>query len=282
MKRRLLPLFAISYSLFFSTACNRTPPAMTVFYAAAFEPVMHDLLPRAEKSLGRPVTAETGGSGNLMRKVTELGRSCDLVMLTDGSYFKARGAGRFAWRLDFASDSLVLAVGARAPKADAAERDWVPVLLDPAVRLGRADEGISPAGARALRLLKALDAASPKGLEARLREPGVLVVDDVGTLAARLKAGDLDYAFLYRTTCLMQDIRFIPLKGEPDPALYSLSIPDNAPNPEAAVILVRTLLTTWRDVWEEKGFVMIKPAFFGDRASYSLFRDIADYGGPLE
>jgi hypothetical protein len=80
----------------------------------------------------------------------------------------------------------------------------------------------------------------------------------------------------------MQDIRFIPLEKETEAAVYSLSIPDNAPNPEAAVILVRTLLTSWHGAWEEKGFTLIKPLFYGDPSFYSLFRDVADYGGPFE
>jgi ABC-type molybdate transport system substrate-binding protein len=272
------PLFAI---LLLAAACTRQPPPLTVFYAAAFEPALHELLPKAEVSLGRAITSETGGSGNLLRKVTELGRDCDLMLITDGAYFQSRGAGRFAWRLEFASDELVLAVGSRAPRTDEAERDWAPVLLDPAVRLGRADEKISPAGVRALRMVQKRERAGAAGLEARLRGPSVPVVDDVGTLAARLKAGDLDYAFLYRTTCLMQDIRFIRLETDPEAAIYALSIPDNAPHPEAAVALVRSLLTAGRGVWEEKGFTLLRPRFYGDRSLYAPFRECADYGGPF-
>jgi ABC-type molybdate transport system substrate-binding protein len=268
-------------------ACGPARPRLTVFYAAAFEPVLHTLLPAADRALNCTIGSETGGSGNLLRKKVELGRACDLMLLADGTYFGKRGNGLFTWRLEFAGDEMVLAVGQRAPRPDAAEKNWLPVLLDPGVRLGRADETISPLGARTRLLWQRRERRGTPGLEHQLLAKTVLTADDAGTLAARLKAGDLDYAFLYRTTCLMQDIRFIRLDPElrlaepadPDAIRYALSIPRDANQPEKSEALLRFLLHSKRPLWEEKGFLPVRPRFFGDPADYNRFKEWADYGG---
>ncbi len=273
-------LLALALSLAAAPGCAPRRPTVSVFYAAAFEPVLHVLLPQAEREQDCVIASETGGSGNLMRKVTELGRDCDLMLLADGAYFKTRGNGRFSWRLEFMADELVLAVGQRAPRPDAAERDWVPVLLDPAVRLGRADETISPAGVRTRRVWQIREQAGSPGLEAALLARTALVADDVGTLSARLKAGDIDYAFLYRTTCLMQDIRYIRLTQEQDPIRYALSIPANAIHREKAEALVGRLLNN-RTLWEEKGFLPIPPRFYGEREALERLPAGIEYGGPF-
>lgn len=269
--------------------CGPARPRLTVFYAAAFEPVLHTLLPAAGRALTCRIASETGGSGNLLRKKVELGRECDLMLLADGAYFHERGNGLFTWRLEFAGDEMVLAVGQRAPRTDAAEKNWVPVLLDPTIRLGRADETISPAGARTRLLWQRRERRDAPGLERQLLAKTVLTADDVGTLAARLKAGDLDYAFLYRTTCLMQDLRFIRLAPElrladpadPDAIRYALSIPRDAAHAAEAEAVLRFLLDAGRTQWEDKGFVPIRLRFFGTPADYARFGSGADYGGPF-
>ncbi len=282
-----MPLL-LAAGLAVGSACAPRQPPLAVFYAAAFEPVLHDLRRPAEDTLRTALASESGGSGNLIRKVTELGRACDLLMLADPGYFKDKGAGRFDWRLDFAGDELVLAIGARAPRPDAVEVDWAPVLLDPAVRLGRTDETISPAGVRTRRLWQREERRGRPGFKRQLLDKTAQVVDDVGTLSARLKSGDLDYAFLYRTTCLMQDIRFVRLAphlrlAHPDPEaiVYSLSIPRDSARARDAEALIRFLLNTGKPVWLDKGFALFQPVFFGPPETYDRFRNDADYGGPF-
>lgn len=283
---------ALALAFLMQGACAPSRPAISVFSAAAFEPVLHQLRPEAEAALGVRIQAETGGSGNLIRRVVELGRQCDLMLLADPGMFKKLGKGRFDWRIDFASDEMVLGIGTQAPRTDEAERDWVSVLSDPTVRLARADESISPAGARAIIVCTRREAAGALGLRARLLGPTSLVTDDVGTLAARLKAGEADYAFLYRSSCLLHELRYIRLESpdrlsedgtqsDPDAICYSLSIPNDVSRPEEAEKLIRFFLVSQAPLWADSGFIPLKPRFFGSRDAYARFRDIADYGGPF-
>lgn len=283
---------ALALAFLMQGACAPSRPVISVFSAAAFEPVLHKLRPEAEAALGVRIQAETGGSGNLIRRVVELGRKCDLMMLADPGMFKKLGNGRFDWRIDFASDEMVLGIGTQAPRTDEAERDWVSVLSDPSVRFARADERISPAGARTVIICNRREAAGAPGLRDRLLGPTSLVTDDVGTLAARLKAGEADYAFMYHSSCLLHELRYIRLESpyrlsedgtqsDPDAICYSLSIPTDATQPEKAEKLLRFLLVSNGSVWADSGFIPFKPRFFGSRDAYARFSDLADYGGPF-
>lgn len=272
-------------------ACAPRRPEVALFSAAAFEPVLHALRPAAEAALGVRIRAETGGSGNLVRRVAELGRACDLLVLADPALFREAGGGRFTWRITFAGDEMVLGVGVRAPRADDAERDWAAVLDAPGVRLIRADEKISPAGARTLTVWSRREAAGAPGLRERLLRTA-LVADDVGTIAAHLKTGTADYAFLYRSSCLLHELRYIRLeppyrladeaeRPDPEAIRYALSIPIDAPRPQEAEALLRFFLVARRERWADGGFIPLRPRFYGSRDNYARFRAFADYGGPF-
>ncbi len=282
---------------------------VTVFHAAVFEPVFAAVRPGAEKTLGVRLLTESGGSLQLLRRFADLGRDCDLMMLADPVLFRTVPA-EFTWRLDIAGDEMVLAIGQRAPRTDEAEKDWAAVVLDPAVRLARADETLAPLGYRTLLVWQLVEQGGRPGFAAALREKTKLVVDDAGRVAALLKSGDVDYAFLYRTTCVAHAIRFIPLDpavnlGAPDrdysrasvtyprraggrvedvtvrgePIVYSLSIPARAPRPDRARALVRHVLENRGADFDRGGFVRFKPRFYGPAAAFAPWADLAERKG---
>jgi molybdate/tungstate transport system substrate-binding protein len=201
-------------------------------------------------------------------------------------------------------------VGIRAKRTDEAEKDWVPVMLDENIRLGRVDENLGPIGYRTLLVWALKEKMGHPGLAESLRERTDKVVDHVAQLATELKAGSLDYGFLYRTTCLKNDIRFIKLDdrinlGSPEMdysgvevsftntqsgrkeavtvkgshITYGLTIPTNAPNRDKAIEMVRYLLAENRDVFDVKGFTFFKPRFYGTREDFKPFESFADYAG---
>lgn len=314
--RRLGPAWAAAATVALALpallgSCRPRQEPLVVFYAPAFEPVFRAHRARLEAELGRTILTETAGSQTLLRKVSELGRSCDLVLLADSHLFGQVASSHFDWRLDFASDEMVLAVGARAPMADRAERDWPAVLADDAVRLGRADESLGPIGYRTLLVWELEAQRGHPGLRERLGARASPVVSDAGKLAALLKAGEVDYAFLYRTTCLMHDIRFIALdpainlgvagrdysaasvsftsmQGGAEktivvrgaPILYGLSIPTNAAHPDEGARLAALLLSE-PGPWREAGFSWFSPVYYGSASDYARFSRIARHAGAM-
>ena len=129
-------------------------------------------------------------------------------------------------------------------------------------------------------------------------------------LSAELKSGDIDYGFLYKSTCLAHDIRFISLdpginlgardrdysassvtfqkksasgvqtiRVKGSPITYSLSIPSNAPNPEKASRFIIELLSKEKENMEEAGFIVNKPIFYGSEKDYLPYQTLCRYGG---
>ncbi len=302
---------AVSMALLVMLAsCTKAENSLTVFYAPCFSPVLDDVRNECESTLGVKLLGETGGSQVCCRKVTELGRDCDLLMVADSGLFKKIASSHATWRIDFAHDSVVLGVGLRAKRTDEAEKDWVPVLLDENIRLGRVDENLGPIGYRTLLVWALQEKLGHAGLAARLKERTDKVVDHVAQLATELKAGNLDYGFLYRTTCLKNDIRFIALDdrinlGSPgmdysgaevsfvntqsgrketvtvkgSHITYGLTIPANAPDREKAIEMVKFLLAGKKDVFHVKGFTFFKPRFYGSKQDFKPFESFADYAG---
>jgi len=307
---------ALAALILFSTvplmSCTSDEDRLVIFQAPCYSPVMDEVRADAGKSLGVEIAAEVSGSQVACRKITELGRKCDLLIVADSGLLRGGGLASSccSWRLDFAHDSIVIGVGNRAKKVDDAEKDWVPVLLDEKIRLGRVDENLGPIGYRTLLVWALEEKKGRAGLGKKLKEKSVKTVEHVSQLAALLKAGDVDYGFMYKTACLKNDIRFIELTKEINlgsadadysgvevsftglkagkketikikgsQITYGLTIPDNAPNMKKAIEFVRYILQNKKDVFADKGFIFFKPKFYGRKDSFKPFEAFADYAG---
>jgi molybdate/tungstate transport system substrate-binding protein len=287
---------------------------LRIFHAAGLTPVLDAVREDCRGDLGIELMTEGSGSQVACRKVSELGRDCDLVMVADPALIAELLPGYCSWRLDFASDEVVLGVGLRAPNADLAEKDWPAALLAPHVRLGRVDENQGPIGYRALLVWRLQEMQGMPGLCERLLARTAMVVDDVGHLTPLLRNGDLDYGFVYRSICIAQDVRYISLDptinlGSPDvdysaatvtyrklkagapedvvaqgaPVTWALSIPDRGANDALARRFIDYLLRRKADVLDVNGFRPIRPAcFYGPRDRIGDLRGVATYTGDLQ
>jgi molybdate/tungstate transport system substrate-binding protein len=303
-----------------SAAANK-PKDLTVFHAAGLAPVVEAVRREGLEKLGLRLRPESSGSQVACRKLAELGRRCDLILVADAGLVAELLGDHCSWRIDFANDEVVLAVGKRAPRIAEAERDWTRALLAPGVRLGRVDENQGPIGYRALlvwklqeKLARGEGVRGGPGLHDALKKKCVKVVDHVARLVPLLKTGEIDYAFVYRSVCVAQDIRYIRLDrsvnlGSVDvdysaarvsftkggagggkkltvkgaPITWALSIPDRGADAESAARFVRWLLTDRKEVLKKNGFrPLAKPRFYGSAESAKPFSDLVRRVGKLE
>jgi molybdate/tungstate transport system substrate-binding protein len=279
---------------------------LTVFHAAGLTPVIEAVRGDCLKELGIHIRSEASGSQVACRKIAEMGRECDLIMLADATLVEKLLGGVCSWRLDFANDQIVLAVGKRAPRIAEAEEDWPRVMLDSQVRLGRVDEKQGPIGYRALMVWKLQERLGNPGLHDALKKKCVKVVDHVTRLTPLLKTGEIDYAFAYRSICIAHDIRYIRLDkrvnlGAADvdysvaevslgkrgasgravvvkaaPITWTLSVPDRNADAETAARFVRWLLTERLELLKKNGFrPLAKPRFYGSEAKRKPYADLA-------
>lgn len=286
---------------------------MRVFHAAAFTPAVAALQDAAERELGVKLLAESSGSITACRKLTELGRKCDLLVLADSALVSALLPGVCAWRLDFADDEMVLAVGTLAPMVEKAETDWPSVLTAGGVRFMRTDENQSPVGYRTLIILKFIEQQGRPGFYEEALRRCERVFDDVGRLAPLLKTGEADYAFLNKSLCVASDIRFIELPPEINmadsdrdysstcvsfealkagertavtvcgaPATWSFAIPAGAENPSDASKFIEYVCARKSELLASLGFEPVQPPhFYGSETDYGPFSGFAEYKGAL-
>ena len=281
---------------------------LIVFQAPFFNPVMNSLKSSISEELGFNLKVEISGSQILMRKVVDLKRNCDLIVIADSTLFKSMGGKLIEWRIDFAGDELVIGVGKTAKYADLAQKNWVEALQKPGIRLARADEELSPIGLRTLLFFKLAELKIKPGLYGALLKQCVKKPADVELLSVNLKTGDVDYGFLYKSTAVDHGIRFIevgkpfnisdqtfpysnitvifnkngisnPVSWKGSAITYSLSIPVNSENQRSAIDLIQFILKTNHKILDESGFIVINPLFYGLKKDYVKFSNICVYGG---
>ncbi len=242
------------------------------------------------------IAQENSGSLEAARKITELHKVPDVLGVADYNVIDDILRPKYAtWYANFARNAMVLAYSDRS--IDAASIDstnWWKVLLKQGVRAGHSDPALDPNGYRTLIVLQLA--------ERYYREPGLAKRLDAAMppkyqrpkeadLTALIQAGELDYAWTYRSLAETNGLRYVSLpkaidlsdpalagayeaasvrvpgamraggdsltlRGEP--IVYALTIPVGAPHPEVAAAFVRFALSAaGRDIMQKNGFVML-------------------------
>ena len=243
---------------------------LVIFIAASLTKPMQPVLDTFAARTGIVVQRESGGSLEHARKITELHRIPDLLLLADADVFPRLLQPRHTtWFAEFARNRMVVAYTPKSKHAsEISSANWYDILRGKDVEVGRTDPDAAPVGYRTLLMLrlaerhyrkvglaKALeDNASPRNMRANAAE-----------LAALLAAGELDFIYEYQSVAESNGFRFITLPAEIDlgdpnraavyhdvtttvrgsspgttmsvrgePILYGMSIPTDAPHAAAA------------------------------------------------
>jgi len=219
---------------------------LTVFFAASLEGAMARWSETFRAREGVEVRGEASGSQDAARKVSELGRVADLVLVADYHVIDWLLIPAVAqWQILFAGNEIVLAHSEQSRYAAQLTADtWREILLRPNVRVARADENLAPIGYQTLQvwMLSDLEAGiatteTTRSLAAQLRAriPPALVRPDVKSLAALLGL-QVDYVFLFRSVAHEHNLKYLRL-----PPPISLSDPNRAADyARAAVTIVKS------------------------------------------
>jgi molybdate/tungstate transport system substrate-binding protein len=244
------------------------------------------------------VAQENAGSLESARKLTELGKIPDVIALADEAVFPALlVTAHTDWYAAFARNEMVLAYTDRsAGAAEISPDNWAEVLLRPGIRTGRSDPALDPNGYRTLMVLQLEERRSGRtGIAARLLAamPARYLRPKEADLVALLQAGELDYAWSYRSVAQAAGLRAVDLPAAVDlgdpaldtayarvsvrvpqssgdsvtivgaPILYALSIPRMAANQADAEAFVRWLFgPAGREVLARNGFTVLEEPIF--------------------
>jgi molybdate/tungstate transport system substrate-binding protein len=303
-RSRILALFGVC--VFAAASCgthDAAPPAdgtlgdIVVFHAASLGGPLREIIRAFEaEHPGARVQLEGSGSRTAARKITELGRRCDVFISADFVVIDDLLIPEHAdWSLRFLGNELCIAYhGDSAFIPEAASGDWLGVLARDDVRVARCDPDSAPCGYRAIHTLKLAERyyKKPGSVEKILTKDERYLRPNESDLLGLMEMGAVDYAIMYRSTAERHGYRVIELPPEVNlselaladryrdvstaisgaapgetveqvgsPILYGLTIPAATPNPEAAMVFVKFLLRSEaaRSIFEEAFLPLLPP-----------------------
>jgi len=221
-----------------------------VFIAASLTNAIRPQLDSFAAAKGVTLLTESGASMEHVRKLTELHRIPDLILLADDDVFPSHLAPNYTtWWADFARNRMVVAYTDRSKAArEISDTNWYRILTRPGIEVGRADPTLAPVGYRTLTLftLSALrygDASLARKLVENA--PAKNVRPNSAELAALLETGELDYIYDYESVARAQNFKFIvmPAAITGRPVTYALAVPTNAPHKKVGERLLEFFLS---------------------------------------
>jgi molybdate/tungstate transport system substrate-binding protein len=286
---------------------------LLIFVAASLTKPIQPMLDTFTARTGIVIERESGASLEHVRKITELHRIPDVVLLADADIIPRLLMPKYAsWYADFARNRMVVAYTDRSKHAqEITPANWTEIVQRPDVEVGRTDPNIAPVGYRTLLMFDLAERYYKKpGLSARLLQhsPARNIRPNAAELAALLAAGELDYIYDYQSVAESNGFHFVALPdainlGEPahaadyarvsvtvrggapgaterftgQPILYGLTVPREAPHRESAHRFLAYLISpaTLRALHSAHVDMLDRPIIHGSGAPSELGR-----GGP--
>jgi molybdate/tungstate transport system substrate-binding protein len=241
-----------------------------VFVAASLNKPIQPVFDAYAARTGTIIQRESGASLEHVRKITELGRVPDVILLADDEVIEQMLMPAYTtWHAQFARNRIVVAYTDRSKHAkEITPVNWIQILRRKDVEVGRTDPNLAPVGYRTLLMFQLAEKFyKERGLASTLltaaRERNIR--PNAAELAALLAAGELDYIYDYQSVAESNGFHFIALPdainlGDPkraaeyaavsvkvrgtsrgsqatfkgQPILYGLTVPTKAPHAAAA------------------------------------------------
>ncbi len=244
---------------------------------------------------GIRVLAESAGSLASIRKITDLNKPCDILASADYSLIDKLMIPKYAsWNISFAGNEMALVYQQNSLYSDKINRNnWTSILLNPEVRFGRSDPNSDPCGYRTILSLKLAEKFYKRfGLtEQFMKKDERYMRPKEVDLLALLESGTIDYIFIYKSVAIQHNLPYLELPdsinlgnpeledlykqvsvevtgNKPDEKIlqkgesmvYSICIPKNAPNKNAATAFIGFLLSdAGKQIMKNCGQTILSP-----------------------
>lgn len=277
---------------------------LVIFHAGSLSVPVRKLTEAFEKANpGVRVLTEGAGSLHSARKITDLGRTCDIMLSADHIVVSTMLIPRYAsWNIRFATNEIVIAYRPESAYASIFRDDnWPDILLKQDVIIGRADPDADPCGYRTVFAAKLAEEyyGRPGLADSLLSKNTDYIRPKEVDLVALAETGVIDYMFQYRSVAIQHGLSYLVLPEEinlSSPALaehygrvscmipgetpgtrtavrgdfisYSGTIPDNAPQKALAMKFFAFMLgEEGRAIFRECGQEPLIPAVADDQAA---------------
>jgi len=173
------------------------------------------------------IQREGSGSRKCARKISDLGKECDIMASADFSVIDNLLIPKFAnWNIRFATNQMVICYNDKSAYAkELTPESWTDILARKGVEWGHSDPNLDPCGYRSLMVLQLAEKAFKKpGLNQRLlaNRPVRNIRPKEVELIAMLENGALDYAWEYRSIAVQHQLKFQSLPPEINLSDYAL------------------------------------------------------------
>ncbi|MEJ2642986.1 MAG: tungstate ABC transporter substrate-binding protein WtpA [Desulfosarcinaceae bacterium] len=172
------------------------------------------------------IQREAGGSTKMARKISDLGKSADIMASADYKVIDKSLIPKHAdWNIRFATNQLVLCYTDQSKFAAEINADnWTDILDRKGVSWGHSDPNLDPAGYRSLMVLQLAEIYTQQhGLYDRLvaARPKANVRPKAAELISLLKSGKIDYAWEYLSVAVQHDLKYVILDDHINLGNYS-------------------------------------------------------------
>ncbi len=251
---------------------------LTIFHAGSLSMPMKAAVD-SFKRLHPTITfkLESAGSVECARKITELGKQCDLLASADYKVIDKILIPQYAsWNIPFAGNEMAIVFQEKSRhSAEIDKNNWYEILSKDDVAFGRSDPNSDPCGYRTVMTIKLAEKyySNTSISKTLLSKDTKHIRPKEVDLLALLESNTIDYIFLYKSVAIQHGLKFLTLPQEinlsnltmdslyktvsvevngktPDskltmfgePMVYGLTIPKNAPNPKLAIEFVKYFL----------------------------------------
>ena len=269
---------------------------LTVFHAGSLSMPLQKISEQFSHEHPRiRIALESSGSVDAVRKITDLGRSCDVLAVADWTLIPKIMYEKYAsWVIIFASNEMVIAYTDNSKYSNEINStNWYQILSREDVIIGRADPNCDPCGYRALMVFQIASICySDSSINLTLwNHENTVVKPKSVELLALLEAGQLDYAFEYKSVAIQHGLKYVELPDEVNlsnwtlrdyyaqvnvtisngdemvvirgsPILYGVTIPSNAEHVDDAISFIEFMLgEKGRSIISKCGQNPIYPAY---------------------
>ena len=229
-RRRLflavLPVFALlaaSLVIFPQTGTAKDQQlsgTLTMFHAGSLSVPLAAMEKAFEsKYPGVDLQREAAGSQKCARKISDLGKPCDIMASADYKVIDKLLIPKYAdWNVRFATNQLVLCYTDKSAYADTVNADnWYEILQKKDVVWGHSDPNLDPCGYRSLMVIQLAEKKLNKpGLYKKLiaNRPKENIRPKSVELISLLQTGNMDYAWEYLSVAVQHGLKYIVLPDE--------------------------------------------------------------------
>ncbi len=294
--KKFQPLLLLAFVVLVTACSNKKGNEITIFHAGSLTVPVHKCIEAYNKQNPEVIIKpEAAGSLSSARKITELSRPCDLLMLADHTIIDELIIPQHAsWNLIFASNEISIVYLEKSKYSlEINDKNWTEILMRSDVRVGRADPDKDPCGYRTVMTLRLAEKMIEKpGFATSLLEKDRKYMRSKETdLIPLLGKGEIDYIFLYRSVALQHGLKTLLLSDSvnlKNPALnefyatvsvtvagktptdsltlpgqaitYGITMPKNGENPVETIKFLQFVMQQ-KELWASMGQPILEPVF---------------------